>query len=281
MVYEFTGESSKKYIKINTVTGIDNMHLVYSHKSSGAAKFITDIALDYTVYDTTDDTNGLQKQDCGDSSLKCKFEKPPENTAIIIDYPHTDRKSYPDYFDAKINDQDVDWSTVIIIAVIFGLITLACLGICALFSKKLFKLIFKPFKKLYKLIFKSSSSSSFSTSSPSTSSSSSEPPVEKDVQLVTMETPAGGTPSAIMETPATPTGPAAYAGEGPEGAVPTAPPPDFSVAVDPSAPVADPSAVDPVAVDPSASVAVDPSAPVAVDPSAPVAVDPSDPSVEI
>jgi len=126
-------------------------HLVFSnHKNKGVIITYT-ATIDYEVYNVA----GLTPESCGHD---CTFEDMKSGEAIILDYPlPSESPYYPSVvldtsIDARIHNNDINWSAVIACALIFGLITLVCFLIAAFYLYKFLKKVGKIGKKVAKKI---------------------------------------------------------------------------------------------------------------------------------
>jgi len=225
----FTENVHYDYVLSPPNADVNNMHLVYHNSGYKTAKFYTSGTIYYTVFDPSKFTKATCKS-------KCEYKEQDKNCFILIDYPKT---TYSDpkeaYIAAKIHDMDINWSSVLSCAIIFGIFAIGFLLMAAFIFRKCLKKILKIPKKIMG-IFSGSSSSSSSSSNNSLFTESGSSSVDM---------------AKVSQTP-----------DGNPGVTPTAPPPDAN-AVTPTAPPPE------VVVDPSAAVApVSPVAPVdPVDPS--------------
>lgn len=126
-------------------------HLVFSnHKEKDVIiSYTADIT--YTVYDVSD----IEPEKCGH---KCTFEDMKTGEDIILDYPG-DGSSFQEpsvlidtSIEARIHNEDINWSAVVACALIFGLITLVCFLIAAFYLYKFLKKVGKLGKKVAKKI---------------------------------------------------------------------------------------------------------------------------------
>jgi len=123
------------------MTGSDYYYLVFSCMSS--VNFTYDITPSYDVVDLS----LYSEKKCG--SNKCTYEKMNKEEYIFIDYPKS--TSGPKIVEASIHNNNINWSAVLIGFVlsllIFGIISLICFIIAAVFLVKYLKKIGKLGKK--------------------------------------------------------------------------------------------------------------------------------------
>jgi len=139
--YDFESDSFNTTV---TAYGNNYMHLIFSVMDFGYTTIKYSVDIDYIVYDVSD----LNAEKC---ESDCKFKDLATDDVIILDFADDNLKG-PDYLNASIYAEDVDYTTPLSCGLIFGVIAIICFLIAALYLYKLLKKLGKIGKKAFKKV---------------------------------------------------------------------------------------------------------------------------------